>query len=164
MVCSNKQWAEGAALCAADRCALREPTQVPVDTWSGVRIATSLETRAVRRKKAAVPTWQSMAMQYIVLFNIPRHPSANSPSHLGGHSEGRRDELLKALDVGEVSHRDGFEEAVISSSDGMTFFGTRSPAIAFRAAPSERYPNTTPFSTVNERARHPDPTPCDRPR
>ena len=30
-------------------------------------------------------------------------------------------------------------------------------AIAFRAAPSERYPNTTPFSTVNERARHPDP-------
>ena len=54
-------------------------------------------------------------------------------------------------------HRDGLEEAVISSSDGITFFGTRSPAIgiAFRAAPSERYPNTTPFSTVNERARHP---------
>ena len=46
---------------------------------------------------------------------------------------------------------------VISSSDGITFFGTRSPAIAFRAAPSERYPTTPPFSTVNERARQPDP-------
>ena len=41
----------------------------------------------------------------------------------------------------------------------MTLFGTRSPAIAFRAAPGAGviYPTTPPFSTVNERARHPDP-------
>ena len=40
---------------------------------------------------------------YIVLFPHPRHPSGHRPSHLGGHSEGRRDGLPKALDVGEVS-------------------------------------------------------------
>ena len=54
-------------------------------------------------------------------------------------------------------HRDGLEEAVISSSGRLTFFGTRSPGIAFRAAPSQHQSVTTPFSTVNERARHPDP-------
>ena len=43
------------------------------------------------------------------------------------------------------------------SSGRLTLFGTRSPAIAFRAAaPSEHQSVTTPFSTVNERARHPD--------
>jgi hypothetical protein len=43
---------------------------------------------------------------YIVPFPDPRQirtSSCNSPSHLGGHSEGRRDGLPKALDVGEVS-------------------------------------------------------------
>jgi hypothetical protein len=50
------------------------------------------------------------------------------------------------------------EEAVISSSDGITFSVlVRPQSRSDRAAPSERYPNTTPFSTVNERARHPDP-------
>ena len=42
-------------------------------------------------------------VEYIVLFSDPRHPSANSTSRLRGHSVGRRDRLLKGLDVGEVS-------------------------------------------------------------
>ena len=44
-----------------------------------------------------------LLLHYIVLFPHPRHPSGHRPSHLGGHSEGRRDGLPKALDVGEVS-------------------------------------------------------------
>ena len=54
-------------------------------------------------------------------------------------------------------HRDGLEEAVNPSSGRLTLFGTRSPAIAFQPAPAEHQSVTTPFSTVNERARHPDP-------
>eukprot|EP00966_Prymnesium_polylepis_P048028 1112205-Prymnesium_polylepis.1 len=46
-------------------------------------------------------SWLRRDAVIIVLSFDPRHPSANSPSQLGGHSEGRRDGLPKGLDVGE---------------------------------------------------------------
>ena len=46
----------------------------------------------------------AIPLTYIVLFSDPRHPRCNSPSHLGGHSVGRRDGLPMGLDVGEVQH------------------------------------------------------------
>ena len=105
-------------------------------------------------------SWVGTYTRQIILhrtFFDPRHPSGNSPS------QSRRSLRGPARWVAEVPrrrrgvHRDGLEEAVIPSSDGITLFGTPSPAIAFRAAPSERHPTTPPFSTVNERARQPDP-------
>ena len=80
---------------------------------------------------------------------------------LGGHSEVGRDGLPKALDVGEVSIVTGSRRRSFHPVSSVQWrdnvFRFRSPAIAFRPAPTEHQSVTTPFSTVNERARHPDP-------
>ena len=98
-------------------------------------------------------------VHYIVLFFDPRqirNLSGNSASQSRRSLRGPARWVADGPRRRRGVHRDGLEEAVISSSGRLTLFGTRSPAIAFRPAPTEHQSVTSPSFTVNERARHPD--------